>query len=235
MVYAGLILYALSFFSFWDWSYLKDLLIWVLFAGVPVCFNAVSSTIEDNYFKKMIFDNVKYTALVEFFTGTFTFNILTEFIIQPVLLFFLLLQAVADTKEEYKPIKTAMNWIIPLAGFVILGFTLKNAISSIADVNTIGVLVSFCMPIFLSLMYLPMAYLFAVYAKYEILFARLKSKEPNNIINARRRMAIIRICMLSYKKINRFTKTYLFHMYNNMTEAEFYKFIDQFKRSNAIM
>lgn len=231
MIYAVLILHTFTYFSFWDWVYLKDVIIWLLFAGVPVCFNAVSRKIEDHYFRNMVIDNVKYAALVEFFTGTFTFNILTEFIIQPILMLFLLLQAVSETKDEYKQIKSLMNWIVPIAGFVILGFTIKNVINSITDSDVISILVSFCIPIVLSLFYLPFACFFAVYAKYETLFTRMKFRDTNDKkLIFKHRIFIISTCMLSYRKIHKFAKIYLNRMYKNMTEAEFNSLIKEFKK-----
>lgn len=89
ITYAALIVYALTQTSFWKWIYIKDIVIWMLFAGVPVCFNAVSKNIEEHYFRSIIIDNLKFLVLVEFFVGTFTFNLVVEFIMQPVLVLFI--------------------------------------------------------------------------------------------------------------------------------------------------
>ena len=57
---------------FWNWIYVKDITFWVLFVGIPTCFNSVANKLEDHYFRNILIDNFKFTALVEFITGTFT-------------------------------------------------------------------------------------------------------------------------------------------------------------------
>lgn len=230
IIYACAITFSFTYLPFWEWLYLKDIIIWVLFAGVPVCFNAVSKTIDKHYFRNMLIDNLKFVVLVEFFTGTFTFNIIVEFILQPVLVFFVLLQVVADTKEEYKLVKKLMNWIVSITGLIILGFTITTAIISFSDINAINIIVSFCLPIALSLLYLPFAHGFAVYAKYELLFIRMGFKEPKDRhIKQKHKLKVIRLCKLSYIKVCKFEREYVKRMYVAMNDVEFESIIDEFK------
>lgn len=230
IIYACAITISFTYLPFWDWMYLKDIIIWVLFAGVPVCFNAVSKTIDKHYFRNMLIDNLKFVALVEFFTGTFTFNIVVEFILQPVLAFFLILQVVADTKEEYKSVKKLMNWIVSIAGLIILEFTIKTVIISFSDINAFNIIVSFCLPIVFSLLYLPFAHGFAVYAKYELLFIRMSFKEPNDKqIKRRHKLKLIRLCKFSYMKVCKFEREYVKRMYITMKDTEFDSIIKEFR------
>ncbi len=53
---------------------------------------------------------------------------------------------------------------------MIIVFSLKEAISSYQTLGAIDLLVSFCVPIAFSGLYIPVAYGFAIYAKYEMLF-----------------------------------------------------------------
>lgn len=230
LIYACTVVFFLTDLPFWNWAYLKDIIIWVLFAGIPVCFKAVSKTINKYYFRNMITDNLKFTALVEFFTGTFTFNIVVEFILQPVLVLFILLQAVADTKEEYIMVKKLMNWIVSVIVLIIIGFTIRTAIISSSDITAINIIVSFCLPIFFSLLYLPFAHGFAVYAKYELLFIRMSFKEPKDKQKRRKhKLKVIRLCKLSYNKVCKFEREYIKRMYTAMNDTEFNSIIEKFK------
>ncbi|HQO56724.1 MAG TPA: hypothetical protein PK321_10395 [Clostridia bacterium] len=232
LLYACIIIGVLCKSSLWDWIFIKDIIIWVLFAGVPVCFNAVRTKIEEHYFRHMLTDNLKFTALVEFFTGTFTFCFLAELIIQPVIAFFILLQIVSNTKKDYNTINRLLNWIIAILGFVILGFTIKTAINEYKKVNSMQTIISFCLPLFLSLLYLPFAHCFAVYAKYEILFIRMGFKEPHNKkLRLMHRLKVISVCKLSYKKICEFTNNYIKNMYVTMNETDFDIIISNFKNA----
>lgn len=100
ILYAGLWVYVFSLIPVWKWEYLKDIVIWVLFAGIPVCFNAVSQKDEEHYFRNIITDNFKYTALSEFFLGIFTFSFFVELILQPILFFLFSVQAFLENNEK---------------------------------------------------------------------------------------------------------------------------------------
>lgn len=51
--------------SIWKWIYLKDIITWFIFAGVPVTFKAIYSKAEDHYFRKMFIDNIRLIVLEE--------------------------------------------------------------------------------------------------------------------------------------------------------------------------
>lgn len=230
IVYACLFVYVLTFFKFWNWIYIKDITIWVLFAGIPMCFNAVSKHIDKHYFRNMVKDNLKFTALIEFFTGTFTFNIIVEFILQPVIVFTVLLHTMASLKNKHKKVEKFMSGVISLIGIIVLAFTFKTAIDSIGSVEGIDIIVGFCLPISLSILYVPVAYFLAVYSKYELLFIRMSSKCPNDKKLIRKRQTeIFLICGLSYEKICRFEKECIKRMYVTMKNDEFDSMIYELK------
>lgn len=177
----------------------------------------------------MVTDNIKFAALVEFFTGTFTFSLLTEFILQPVITLLVLLQVVSETKAEYKSVKKILDWILAILGFVIIGFTVKEAIIDYQSIDNIHI-ISFCIPLFFSLLYLPIAHGFAIYAKYETLFIRMEFKESHNKKQQwAHRCKVISVCKLSYKKICEFTNDYVKNMYAAMEETEFDTIISDFR------
>ncbi len=96
IIYAVIIVWILQLFSFWKWIYLKDVIIWVLFVGVPLCFNAVEHKIEKQYFSKAIVDNIKFTVLVEYIVSTFTFSLVGELILQPIIFILSMMSVLAE-------------------------------------------------------------------------------------------------------------------------------------------
>ena len=216
---------------FWNWIYVKDITFWVLFVGSPTCFNSVANKLEDHYFRNILIDNFKFTALVEFITGTFTFPLAVELILQPILLFFTLLQLMAG-KDEYRSIKKLIGAIVAIVGFSVLAFTVKAAIDAIGNTQFIDIAIGFILPIVLSVLYLPIAYCFAVYSKYEILFLRMSFKEPQSKkVKLMNRIKVIRLCGLSYKRICKFFHEYIPKMYIKMSNSEFDSVINDFKHT----
>ena len=134
----------------------------------------VSAAKEKSYFKNIILNNLKLVVVVEFITSSFTFNYIIEFLLQPILLFLYLLQYTAEAKKEYKKIANIINGIMSFIGFFILISSLKIAIQSLTKENELDLLISFFIPIIYSILFLPCAYLLALYSEYEQLYVRMK-------------------------------------------------------------
>lgn len=228
LCYAGAAIYGLSCLSFWKWQYLKDIVMWVLFAGVPICFNAVN-TKEKRYFRNIIIDNLKFTALAEFIFGTFTFSFIAELIVQPIILFLFILRAMVEEKEKHRAFEQFLNAIIAISGILLICVTVKEAITSYISLNALDLLVSFLIPMVFSALYLPIAYLFAVYAKYQVLFIQMTFKSPKSKKEQRKHQwKVFAACGLSYKQICRFEKECVERLYISLPESEFDKLIQEF-------
>lgn len=117
-----------------------------------------------------------------------------------------------------------------LAGIVVIGFTLKEAVDSYRTLGIIDLLVSFFIPIVFSALFVPIAYVFTICAKYEMLFIRMSFKEPKDTkLNRYHRKVVFISCGLSYKKIAIFQKEYLKNMYISMKQNEFDDLLKRFR------
>lgn len=231
LIYALLLVFVLRLLPFWKMIYIKDIVLWVLFAGVPACFKAIERQIDEHYFQNMILDNLNFIVLIEFLFNTFTFNIVVELILLPAIAFFFMLDIVAGSKTEYLSAKKVITWIETFLGLAIIWLTFKEAWNSYYDFRIIDLLVSFFIPFIFSFLYMPIAYIFAIYAKYEILFLRMSFKEPKDkYIQKNHRKAVLMVCGLSYKRIYLFEKEYVSKMYISMKQNEFDELIKAFKQ-----
>lgn len=219
-------------FSFWKWIYIKDVVFWLIFAGLPCVLN-VSAAKEKDHFKSILLNNIKFAVIVEFIISSFTFSIVVEFLLQPVLLFLMLLQLVAESKDEYKKIAHMLSIIMTLIGFSILFSSIKIAMQSLTKDNEIDLLVSFLIPIVYSFLYLPFAYLLALYSEYEQLYIRIKvvyenigmiNSADNKLLKTRFWM-IVKECRFSIKNILLIDGSLLVDIYSAKNEEEFESFI----------
>ncbi len=216
--------------TIWNNVYIKDIVMWFLFIGVPYVYNAASDGEKKHYFVGLFLSNIKLLVVLEFFFGTFTFSIITELIMQPILTFLILLQAVAETKEEWKSVVKLLDVLLGITGFVILGFTVRSVMGNYQDVDPIATLISFCIPIVFSILFVPCAYILAVYAKYENVFTRIDFVTPaERKIRSKRYRKIFGVCGLSFKKLCEFYKEYIRKMYLQMSDKEFDEIIEDFK------
>lgn len=229
ILYAVIIVCVLQLFSFWKWIYLKDIVFWVLFVGVPLCFNAVEhKKIAKNYFSKAINDNIKFTVLVEYIVGTFTFSLIGELILQPVVFILSILSFIAEKDNKYKSAKNFLDFILAFIGFMVLAFTINELIDSFNTIDYIDILFGLISPLLLSIAYVPFAYGFAIYSKYENIFMRFKIVDKNQH-NSNRRYSVVRVCKLSYKKLCIFERNIMRYIFINMNNEDFDKAIEKVK------
>jgi hypothetical protein len=230
LIYALLLVYALSTLKFWKWQYLKEISIWVLFVGIPLCYKATMESGEENYFSNIILSNLKLAVLVEFIISSLTFNLIVEIILIPIITLLVLIDLVIGTNEESVSASKFISFLVTFVGMLFIGLTIAKGINSYKALGTIDSLVTFLIPIFFSFLYVPAAYIFSVYAKYDSLFCRISFREPKDKrVKRKHRMGIFKVCGLSIKKIIKFKQSYAMRMYVSMTSKEFDDLIEQFR------
>lgn len=228
--YGTIITLIVSKFAFWKAIYIKDIVFWVLFVGVPVSFSAVDNK-EKDFFKSIVIRNFAFSALVEFVFGTFTLHFVVELILQPIIFLLTAVQIKTMHDEENKQVNKLCNWLLSIIGFIIIGLTIKEIFIQIRELNKFDLLVSFLTPIVYSIVFVPLAYCLAVYNKYEEIF-RLYwfnyNTTPKSIAK-KRRLQAIRICRLSYKKQKQLKKQCAIELTVNSTESDFENVVSTFK------
>ena len=231
--YSAIITVLFSRLPFWESIYIKDVVTWTLFAGVPICFNAISKEPGASYYKDFIINNIKSTAIVEYLFGTFTFNIVIELILQPIVFLISMTQVVADKNENAAQVKKLCDILLSIIGITILFFTVKAAVSEYRLLDIQYTAISFILPLAYSVLFSPVAFLFALIAKYEIVFFRMNFYDGKSSFKNKHRSQLIKICKFSIKRLVQFEKNYLHQMYKDMPETQFDVLIRDFTSSNT--
>lgn len=220
-----------SRYSFWNDTYYKDVIMWALFVGWPLCFGAISSK-EKSYFRNAIVDNLKLTVLFDCIFSTFTFPLLAEMLIIPTITSIVLIETVAKREEKSKAVAKLMSGLLTAIGFVLFFLTIRTAITEFKMDMTSGMVASLIIPLILSILYVPFAYLLALYAAYEISFLRMKFCEPDNRwIRLWHRVKALVICNISLDKARTLQKSARY-MFKSMTEKEFNAYLRQVWNKN---
>lgn len=230
LLYVLTITMVFCYLPIWENIYIKDIIIWFLFSGLIYCMNAVSSEADETYIKKILKDNLKFTMILEFFMSTFTFNIWIELAIIPVITIITVMNVIAERKEEYKSVHKLLDSVLAIAGFWIFYETIKIGINEYKQLNIINTLVSFMIPIVYLILIIPLEYILELYSKYEVLFLRMTFKEEKDKrIRLHHRIAILRECNFSVRKILLFQREYMIQMYALMKEDEFNQLMQKFR------
>ena len=230
LLYVLTIIIVFCYLPIWENIYIKDIIIWFLFSGLIYCMNAVSSEADETYIKKILKENLKFTMILEFFMSTFTFNIWIELAIIPVITIITVMNVIAERKEEYKSVHKLLDSVLAIAGFWIFYETIKIGINEYKQLNIINTLVSFMIPIVYLILIIPLEYLLELYSKYEVLFLRMTFKEEKDKrIRLHHRIAVLRECNFSVRKILLFQREYMIQMYALMKEDEFNQLMQKFR------
>lgn len=220
----------LSLLPFWDIKYVKDLIMGVLFVGIPACFGAINTELQTEYFSNIVENNFKLGILLEFLISTYTFHLGVELILVPVLSFIVLIVTVSALRDEYKLVFRFFNSLQALIGIGILLFAMGAAINDLVTTKSItDNLIRFTLPILISLFYIPIAYVFGICDKYIMVFKLMSFRDPKDEhIRRARRWKIVKAFKLSYGKILRFKQEGLPQIYGRMNEDEFDTLLETF-------
>jgi len=223
--YLSLIVYILSKFHFGDISLLKDTILWYILSAIALCNQAVTESNNFSYFKNIIKDNFKIMLLLEFIVNFYTFNIIIEIILVPIVTLIALSATFADGKEEYKSAKKLLDVILIIFGLFIVFNSIYLIISQWNGFTNINTLESFFTPIIYTLAFIPFAYILKLISEYEIAFIKLslkniKSKRIKLYLKAR----ILFLCNFDFTKIQDF----IWYFSNNFESLTSFKQVNDF-------
>lgn len=176
MMYSSLLLFIGFKLDINSYINLKEVAIWLLFSGVPLCYSAALKTPNKDYYKEIINENIKFIILIEFIISTFTFSLITELIMIPFFMSLVILEAFTSREKEYEQINNIINYILGIVGTFILYKSFSLAMQNYRKLNFLESIVSIVIPIILSILYMPIVFLFGIWFNYDNLFFRVKTK-----------------------------------------------------------
>ena len=229
-LYIGIITLMFSRSPIWKNIYLKDIILWTLFSGLTICMNAVAGEADEKYISKVLKDNIRFTVVTEFLLSTFTFSFWVELIIIPITTVIVLFDTVAEHKSDAIAVHKLLQDVMAFAGLCVILQTVRVGIQEYQELNVINTLVSFFIPIVYLFLTTPLEYAFELYSKYEMLFIRMRFKEPSDkSVQRKRHLKVIQACGLSVRKIMLFQKHCIPRMYVSMPDVEFDLLISHLK------
>ena len=173
LVYVTLIIYLLYLLNFWDTFLIKDTIYWTFGVGFILMFSSDKAMKEEHYFIFLIRDNFRFLVIIEFIVGLYVFSLVIEFILMPIVIFFLMLLGYAEVYKEYRQIKNILQTILSIAGISYLSYSLFHIYQDFNHFATYNTLITFLFPIIMTSLFIPFAYFYALVTQYELLFIRV--------------------------------------------------------------
>lgn len=170
--FAALTIYFLFKINMWNLTYLKDTLFW-FFTSALVTFFQINKATNSRFFLDISRENFKWAVFIDFLVNFYTFGILTELLLFPILFFLTAISAVADMDKKNAQVSNALKIILGLIGLTFIAVSAYKTLHDLSDFLTLHTLIEFLLPIILSLLQVPFFYALALYMQYETLFIRI--------------------------------------------------------------
>ena len=212
IVYTAVIVFALHSINFWNDSLLKITFFWFC-SGIMMCVNSVTLETDQNGFRKIIFDNIKITIIVVFIVNVYTFSLVIELFLVPIVSFIVLYNVYAGRDEKNSNIVDLMNGLLIIIVIIILIYFIANVVSDYKNFVGLDTLRKFLLPPLLTFLFLPFIYFLLLFCTYEQLFVQMKiGCKKSKKLKRYAKIKIFKHCLLSLKSVKKFSSVNRFKL-----------------------
>ena len=191
----------------WNRTLLKDTIYWFVLPAFVSFMDITTDKDPITFFKKTIIQLFGIMVLIQYLLNLYTFSLLGELILTPVLVFIGCGAVIAAKDERLVPAKKFFDVIQTVIMVIVVYYAIRQVWYHRTELLENQKIVSFSLPIFLTLMYFPFLYIAKLITSYESLFVRLEfllPKEKKLQTFARRR--ILLLCNLNLFKLHSLCK-----------------------------
>ena len=175
--YIALMLFGLHSLEIWDFGQTKTTVFWTLTVALISLYRANSIKNYPEFFKNSVKDSVGLVIFLEFLVSFYTFGLVAELFIVPILTLIGLLSAVAEFNEKHQSVHKFLNGVMSLIGISFLVNALYRIFIDISEFAHTSTLVDFYTPPLLSVSFLTFLYGLHVFMTYETALLRLSTKK----------------------------------------------------------
>src|SRR5688572_19175910 len=196
MVLVGYIIgitWVLHAIGFWTTDLLKETLIWALCSGIILPFSIVTGKYEGAVLPRLLRDSVAVIVLLEFLVATYTFSLVVELLILPVMTVIVVMNTIADGKKEYAAVAKVTSFLQTAFGLTVAVTALTKAIGGFEALGNWSTGKLLVLPVALTAALAPFTYVLLLYSNVEQLLLRLQlahDLEPEARSYARRRILL---------------------------------------------
>lgn len=203
LLYVCLMVACFAAVGLWTTSDIKDTVYWTIGVGLILVVNSNKAIRDDGYFRKITIDNLKLALVLEFLVNLYTFSLVWELILSPVVFLLLLVSAFAENNAGQKQLRLWSQRFLGVIGVVIFVLTVRNVAVDVQGFATLDNLRAFLLPVLFFVAFLPLVYLIVLLMAYQIIFLDIEplNKDRKLIKYAKRRVFFS--CHLSLSKLRR--------------------------------
>jgi hypothetical protein len=202
----ALLSYTLSLMGLWTLSQLKGSFVWFIVACIPSIMDVPKLSEDFSLFRKAALKNFQLSVFADFYINLFHAPFLVEVVLLPVATAITAMIVIAERREDLKPAHSILTNTLAFIGLSWAAFQAFKLFTSFNQVLTLDTLRDFILPIALNLAFLPFLVLYAVYAAYDSVFARVRFVVKPPALHRYTKFVLMARCGLNYMRINRWFK-----------------------------
>lgn len=204
--YVAMVVLALRSVGFWNTGNLKVTVLWSLTAALAMVFDVGSVADDERYFQKASRDGFKVSVVLEFVVNLYVLSLPLELILVPTGTILACMLVIAESKDEFKPIRALLNTVLALIGLGLLAYVAHRVYTDFQSFAQLSTLTEFLLPILLTVLFLPFLYILATVVSYENLFVRLQFLMNDPELRSFTRGQLLRKFGLNFRGLNRWAK-----------------------------
>jgi len=219
ILYSISILSLLKYFGLWDFTLIKDSILWFITFAI-VTFFKIDKAYNNNFFIEILNETFKLTLFLEFVSNLYTFNFWIEFLIFPFLLVISLLKSFSELDSKNEITTKFLSNIISIIGLTYFILSVYKSFQDYHNFFSVHNMNSLILPALLSTLSIPLFYFLALYNTYEQLFLRLPIMNSDLKIQKKLKLQIFYKAKFNLIKVNTLREKLIDFDVNNITDIQ---------------
>lgn len=231
--YSLMIVFVLYKLGIWQPFLIKDTIYWFIGTAFILLLN-INEADQNGFFKKVLIDSLRVIVLFIFIINLYTLNIFIELILVPLVFFIVVMSTYVEGKPEYFQIKRILNFGLSAIGILYIFYAVCEIFSDYRLLVNVKNLETFILPPILTVTFIPVLYLLALIAAYEVLFMRLGIfiKNDPELLHFSK-MKIFQLCHFNLFRLNRFARDGLRNFMGLDNKSDVLKTIGIFEKKKS--
>jgi len=218
----------LAILGIWTVDLLKDTITWFFIGAMAMMVRFGAADKKDNVFRRIIKDSIKTVIVLEFLVNTYTFPLIVELIVVPLVCLIAMADAFASAKEENTSVAKVTKGAQIAIGLVVLGVAISRAIVDMQNLASLSTLRSVILIPLLSVLMFPFIYVMLVFSQYEFVFLRLElGPKKTQELKRYARRRIMMYAGLSLRRLQYLLKNHTVDLMYIESESEIDRFLQQ--------
>lgn len=166
-IYVAAEIWLLAVIGLWDAEQTTNTAFWFVSVGIASTFRAATARARPQLFREWILENLKLLAFVEFVVGLYSFSLIFELILLPVVFFVSVIAVMAEGQPKTRAVARLFNGTLALVGLGVLAYSIVGVATHFSEFASIETIRSLSTPGLLSLFSIPFLFGIFLYGYYE--------------------------------------------------------------------